>query len=81
MDNLRPSPQSVVFFKTAIILVIPVINRFFFKGVSPWFLSKESKFCLVFFLGRSRQKRFCFDILGRKECFKTVQKIEMFQRG
>ena len=45
------------------------------------FVKKNQNFCLEFFLGKSRQKRFCFDILERKECFKTVQKIEMFQKG
>ena len=39
----------------------------FWKGVSPWFLSKNWPFSLSCFLSKERQKETFFDILDRKE--------------
>ena len=41
----------------------------FWKGVSPWFLSKNWPFSWSCFLNKERQKETFFDILDRKECF------------
>ena len=40
-----------------------------YKGVSPWFLSKNGRFFHSGFLGKSSHKRLFFDLLNRKECF------------
>ena len=40
-----------------------------FKGVSPWFWSKNRTFYHVCFLGKLSKKRSFFDILNKKECF------------
>ena len=41
----------------------------FFKGVSPWFWSKNRTFYHVCFLGKLSKKRSFFDILNKKDCF------------
>ena len=41
----------------------------FYKGVSPWFLSKNRPFSHFFFLTKKSQKEIFFHILDRKECF------------
>ena len=41
----------------------------FWKGVSPWFLSKNRPFPYIFFFSKKRKKERFFDILDRKECF------------
>ena len=41
----------------------------FWKGVSPWFLSKNWPFSWSCFLSKEGQKETFFDILDRKECF------------
>ena len=61
----------------------------FFKGVSPWFLSKDRPFSYMFFLSKKRQEEIFCDILDRKECFldkksedlKKSKKIDILQRG
>ena len=41
----------------------------FFKGVSPWFLSKNRPFSYIFFFSKKSQKETFFYILDSKECF------------
>ena len=41
----------------------------FFKGVNPWFLSKNGDFSKFFFLGNIAQENVFYDILERKNAF------------
>ena len=41
----------------------------FFKGVGPWFLSKNRIFYQGYFLGKLIKNSLVFDVLDRKECF------------
>ena len=54
-------------------------NWHFFKGVNPWFLSKNGHFFFPFFLSNIGQENFFYDYLERKVAFprykiKEVQK-------
>ena len=60
----------------------------FFKGVSPWILSKNRTFSYRCFSQKLCQKRSFFDILDRKQSFLdqkievlTRAKMDIFQRG
>ena len=44
-------------------------NWYFFKGVNPWFWSKNGRFSKFFFLGNIEQKNVFYDILQRKNAF------------
>ena len=44
-------------------------NWHFFKGVKPWFWSKNGHFSKVFFLGNISHKNVFYDILQRKNFF------------
>ena len=44
-------------------------NSTFFKGVSPWFLSKKGNFQLLVFFSKINLKSLLRIILDRKECF------------
>ena len=44
-------------------------NWYFFKGVNPWFWSKNGRFSNFFFLGNIEQKNVFYDILQRKNAF------------
>ena len=44
-------------------------NWHFFKGVNPWFCSKNGHFSTFFFLGNTGQENVCYDILERKSVF------------
>ena len=44
-------------------------NSHFFKGVNPWFLSKNGHFSTFFFLGNKGQENVFYDILERKIAF------------
>ena len=41
-------------------------KRHFFKGVNPWFWSKDGHFSTSFFLGNNGQENVFYDILERK---------------
>ena len=60
----------------------------FFKGVSPWFLSKNRIFDQGKFLGKLSHKALFLDVLDRKECFldhkhsfKNSKNRKFFQGG
>ena len=60
----------------------------FFKGVSPWFLSKNRIFDQGNFLGKLSHKTLFLDVLDRKECFldhihsfKNSKNRKFFQGG
>ena len=44
-------------------------NWHFFKGVNPWFWSKNGRFCKFFCLGNIGQENVFYDILERKNAF------------
>ena len=44
-------------------------NGHFFKGVNPWFSSKNGHFSNFFFLGNVGQENVFYDILERKNAF------------
>ena len=44
-------------------------NWHFFKGVNPWFLSKNGHFSIFFFLGNIGQENILYDILELKNAF------------
>ena len=52
----------------------------FWKGVSPWFLSKNRPFSDMFFFSKKRQKETFFNILDRKDCFLDL-KSEILKRS
>ena len=64
-------------------------NWHFFKGVNPWFWSKNSHFFKLFFLGNIGQKNVFYDILEGKNAFlgyenkkfKKSKKLTFFRRG
>ena len=64
-------------------------NSTFFKGVSPWFLSKKGNFQLLFFFQTNKPKKSFAHYSGQKRMFsreqklsfKKVQKLEIFLRG
>ena len=41
----------------------------FFRGVNPWFWSKNGHFSIFFFVGNIGQENVCYDILDRKNVF------------
>ena len=60
----------------------------FFKGVNPWFWSKNGHFTDVFFLGSVGQENVFYDILERKNAFLRYKKrslksrkIDIFPKG
>ena len=61
----------------------------FFKGVNPWFWSKNGPFSNFFFFGNIGQENVFYDILHQKNAFvayknnkfKKVKKLAFFQRG
>ena len=64
-------------------------NFYFFKGVSPWFLSKNRDFLLFSFYVKWMKKKCFFEGFERKEAFleqknvgsKNHQNLHFFQRG
>ena len=64
-------------------------NWHFFKGVNPWFWSKNGHFSKYFFLGNIGQENVFYDILEWKNVFleyknkkfKKVEKLTFFLRG
>ena len=64
-------------------------NWHFFKGVNPWFWSKNDYFSNIFFFGNIGQENVFYDILERKNAFpgcknkkfKKSKKWPFFQRG
>ena len=65
------------------------INCHFFKGVSPWFWSKNGRFSYFLFLGNIGQENVFYDILQRENAFqryknkkfKNSKKLTFFQRS
>ena len=64
-------------------------NSHFFKGVNPWFWSKNGQFSTFFFLGNIGQVNVFYDIMQQKNSFlgnknknfKRSKKLTFFQRG
>ena len=64
-------------------------NWHFFKGVNPWFWSKNRHFSTFFFLGNIGQENVFYDILGgknallghKKNKLKKSKNFPFFQRG
>ena len=64
-------------------------NWHFFKGVNPWFWSKNGHFSNLFFLGNVGQENVFYDILEEKKRLSRLEKQEVqkvdklifFQRG
>ena len=47
-------------------------NWHFFKGVNPWFWSKNGHFSNFFFLGNIDREIVCYDILEQKKCISKL---------
>ena len=63
-------------------------NWHFFKGVNPWFWSKNGRFSDFFFLGKISQENVFYDILEQKNAFvdykkksSKSRKIDIFSKG
>ena len=54
-------------------------NRHFFKGVNPWFWSKNGHYFKLFFLGNIGQENVFYDILEGKNAFLGYKKQEVLK--
>ena len=54
-------------------------NWHFFKGVKPWFWSKNGRLSKFFFLGNRGQENVYYDILERKNAFLEYKKVKFIK--